>query len=164
MMETDENKIPWGPIEARLREMKRKAPWLADELGVDKNAVYNWPKRGGVPMTHLSKLIKTLGIPADELLGSTTSNSPITEQKTPLSDEAELLIQCVQRLDRLGELARKTFAGHLALLTLAEKMLGMQDAEVVRELHFEEQKLASHIDPLRDERHAKRDHKPKRHY
>jgi hypothetical protein len=164
MMEIDENKIPWEPIEARLREMKRKAPWLADELGVDKNAVYNWPKRGGVPMTHLPKLIKTLGIPADELLASGTVNSPNTEEKTPLSDEAEQLIQCVLRLDGLGELARKTFAGHLTLLTLAEQMLGMQDAEVVRELHIQEQQLASHVDPLRDQRHAKRDHKPNRNY
>jgi hypothetical protein len=164
MMEIDENKIPWEPIEARLREMKRKAPWLADELGVDKNAVYNWPKRGGVPMAHLAKLIKTLGVPADELLGAPVSNSANTEQKTPLSDEAELLIQCVLRLDRLGGMARKTFAGHLALLTLAEQMLGMQDAEVVRELHFQQQELASHVDPLRGQRHADREHKPKRNY
>lgn len=161
MMEIDENKIPWEPIEARLREMKRKAPWLADELGVDKNAIYNWPKRGGVPMTHLAKLVKTLGIPADELLGSVTGNSANTEQKTPLSAEAELLIQCVLRLDRLGEPARKTFAGHLTLLTLAEQMLGMQDASVERDLHLEQQKLASHIEQLRAPKHAERDHKAK---
>lgn len=164
MMEIDENKIPWEPIEARLREMKRKAPWLADELGVDKNAVYNWPKRGGVPMAHLPKLIKTLGIPAEDLLVSSTPNSPNTDQKTPLSAEAELLIQCVVRLDGLGEMARKTFAGHLTLLTLAEQMLGMQDAEVVRELHIQAQELASHVDPLKGQRHANREQKPKRNY
>jgi len=164
MMEIDEKKIPWEPIEARLREMKRKAPWLADELGVDKNAVYNWPKRGGVPMAHLSKLIKTLGISADELLPTGSGNSPNTDQKTPLSAEAELLIQCVLRLDGLGETAAQMFAHHASLLMLAEQMLGMQDAEVVRELHIREQELASHVDPLRGQGHAKRELKIKRNY
>lgn len=84
-----------------------------------------------------------------------------TGQKHPLSAEAELLIQCVLRLDGLGELARKTFAGHTHLLLLAEQMLGMQDAQVERELHLEEQKLASHIEQQRAPKHATREHKSK---
>lgn len=159
MMDIDEKKIPWEPIEARLKEMKRKAPWLADELGVDKNAVYNWPKRGGVPMAHLPKLVQSLSISADELLGSALSNSPNTDQKPPLSAEAELLIQCVLRLDALGPAGSQMFAHHRALLTLAEQMLGMQDAEVVRELHLEERALADHIEQLRVPKHANRKQK-----
>lgn len=84
-----------------------------------------------------------------------------TGQKAPLSAEAELLIQCVLRLDGLGPVASQMFAHHAALLTLAEQMMGMQDDEVVRELHIHGQKLADHIDPTRAPQHAKRDHKTK---
>lgn len=82
-----------------------------------------------------------------------------TGQKAPLSAEAELLIQCVLRLDALGPAASQMFAHHRALLTLAEQMLGMQDAEVVRELHLEEQVLADHIEQLRVPKHANRKQK-----
>lgn len=158
-MENDDKKIPWEPIEARLREMKRKAPWLADELGVDKNAVYNWPKRGGVPMAHLPKLMECLRLSADELLGTDTANSGNTGQLPPLSDEAELLIQCVLRLDGSDPKITQMFAHHASLLTLASQMMGMQDADVARELDIEEQRLTNHIDQMRTPHHAKRDHK-----
>jgi len=87
-----------------------------------------------------------------------------TGQKAPLSAEAELLIQCVLRLDGLGAAASQMFAHHASLLLLAERLMGMQDADVERELHIEEQKLASHIDQSRAPKHATREHKSKSGY
>jgi hypothetical protein len=113
----------------------------------------------------LLKICDALALdPWEVLAGKPRVNPPIREANSPLSDEAQLLIQCVAHLDGLGAIASQMFAHHTSLLMLAEQMLGMHDAEVVRELHIEEQRLASHVDPLRDQRHAKRDHKPKRHY
>ncbi|MBB5509592.1 helix-turn-helix domain-containing protein [Paraburkholderia atlantica] len=126
-MENDENKIPWAPIEARLAKMERKIPWLADRLGVDKNAIYNWTKRGGVPMTYLPQLMKELGLSADELMPNVSINSRIRDQNQPLSEEAEMLIRCVRRLDGLGDLARKTFVLHARLLLLAQHGTTIQD-------------------------------------
>ena len=82
-----------------------------------------------------------------------------TGQKAPLSAEAELLIQCVLRLDALDPAASQMFAHHRSLLLLAERLMRMQDAEVVRELHIEEQKLADHIEQLRVPKHANRKQK-----
>lgn len=110
------------------------------------------------------KLADALGVSITWLIDQTGDgpHSSKSSQKPLLSDEAELLIQCVARLDGFGEIATQMFSHHVSLLSLAERMLGMQDAEVVRDLHIEEQKLADHIDPLRAPiQHAKRNHKAK---
>lgn len=133
-MENDEKKIPWDPIEARLKELKRKAPWLADELGVDKNAVYNWPKRGGVPMAHLPKLVQSLGVSADKLLESANVKSGNRDQKRALSDEARALIQCVIRLDMGNDHIKKIFRLHAGLLLLSQNASPPQDLSAEQNL------------------------------
>lgn len=90
--------------------------------------------------------------------------SPKKDQNPPLSDEANSLIQCVVRMDCLGDLARISFSAHLALLKLAEQMLRMQDDEVVRELREQQHKLERHMNQLGVEKHATREHKFKRNH
>jgi hypothetical protein len=126
-METDEKKIPWGPIERRLKKLERKVPWLAEKLDVEKNAVYNWPKRGGVPMAYLPKLVEHLQVNADDLLEAANVKSAKRGTKAPLSDEAKHLIQCVIRIDRLGDAAREIFRLHTGLLLLSHKSTPPQD-------------------------------------
>lgn len=85
------------------------------------------------------------------------SNSPINDQNPPLSDEAQALIRCVERLDGSGPEFAQMFAAHARLLALAEHVMGMHDAGVVREkLQERKQKLAAHAD-RGTPHHAKRD-------
>lgn len=51
-------------------------------------------------------------------------------QNSALSDEAKSLILCVQRLDGLGELARKTFTYHTGLLLLSSAAAELQTGSV----------------------------------
>ena len=148
-----------------IQEIRRAnlARWLQTNSAPPKEkSLFSQLKGGGSFGERVARRLESdYGMGAGYLDQEPDDKSANTGQKAPLSNEAKLLIQCVLRLDGLGEMARKTFAGHLALLTLAEQMLGMQDTEVVRELHIEEQKLADHIDPLRAPIHAKRNHKAK---
>jgi len=77
-------------------------------------------------------------------------DSSNTSQKAPLSNIANAVIQCVERLDGLGEIGKKILSAHLDLLAIAEPLAGMQYAEVVRALHVRKQKLADHGDLARD--------------
>ncbi|MFP4895164.1 helix-turn-helix domain-containing protein [Paraburkholderia sp. EG304] len=109
------------------------------------------------------KLADALGISVTWLIDQSGvgPNSSISEAREPLSDVAESLIRCVERLDGLGIVGRKVLAGHLELLTLAGQMLGMQDVDVIRELRLQEQKLADHVDQARGP-NAARTHERKR--
>lgn len=66
------------------------------------------------------------------------SNSAINEAISPLSDEAKSLILCVERLDGLGDVARKTFIYHTGLLLLssaaAELQTGLVQSQMLAEL------------------------------
>jgi transcriptional regulator with XRE-family HTH domain len=154
-------------VAARREELGLSKAEFARRCGVSAPTVNDW-ENGDIKELSGPKLLKICDAlaldPWEVLAGKPRVNPPIREANSPLSDEAQLLIQCVAHLDGLGAIASQMFAHHTSLLMLAEQMLGMHDAEVVRELHIEEQRLASHVDPLRDQRHAKRDHKPKRHY
>jgi transcriptional regulator with XRE-family HTH domain len=155
-------------ITDRREELGLSKAEFARRCGVSAPTVNDW-ENGDIKELSAPKLLaicEALSVdPWELLLGKGRINAPKREVNQPLSDEAELLIQCVLRLDGLGELARKTFAGHLNLLALAEQMLGMQDAQVERELREQEQKLASHVEPLRAQKHAERaHHKAKRNH
>lgn len=151
-------------ITARREELGISKAEFARKCGVSAPTVNDW-ENGDIKELSAPKLLRiceALDVDPWQLLdGKMRFKPPIREVNTPLSDEAESLIQCVLRLERHGEMARKTFAGHLTLLQLAEQNFGMHDDEVVRELHKQRQKLASHVDPLRAQKHAKRDHKAK---
>ncbi len=154
-------------IAARREELGISKAEFARRCSVSAPTVNDW-ENGDIKELSGSKLLKiceALSLdPWEVLNGRPRVNPPKREVNQPLSDEAELLIQCVLRLDSLGATASQMFAHHTSLLTLAEQMLGMQDAEVVRELHIEEQKLASHVEQLRAPQHAKRDQKAKGRY
>ncbi len=131
-------------------------------------------KLSGVPQPTIARILKgntpdigTAKKLADALQVSITwlidrtgngPNSSIRDQKTPLSDEAELLIQCVRLLDGSGPEIAQMFASHARLLVLAAHLKGIHDADVDRDLLIEEQKLTAHIDETRGH-HAKRDRK-----
>lgn len=154
-------------VAARREELGLSKAEFARRCGVSAPTVNDW-ENGDIKELSGPKLLKICDAlsldPWEVLAGKPRVNPPIREANSPLSDEAELLIRCVARLDGLGERAAQMFAHHASLLVLAEQMMGMQDDEVVRELHIQQEELASHIDPLRTHNHAKRDHKPKRHY
>jgi transcriptional regulator with XRE-family HTH domain len=153
-------------VASRREELGLSKAEFARRCGVSAPTVNDW-ENGDIKELSGPKLLKICDAlkldPWEVLTGRRQLNAPIREVKSSLSDEAELLIRCVMRLDGLGSRASQMFAHHTSLLELAEQMMGMQDAEVVRELHIQEQELASHVDPLRGHNHAKRD-KPKRHY
>lgn len=54
----------------------------------------------------------------------------IRGHKSALSDEAKSLILCVERLDGLGDLARKTFTYHTGLLLLSSASAALQTGSV----------------------------------
>ncbi|HEX7911740.1 MAG TPA: hypothetical protein VF534_27115 [Paraburkholderia sp.] len=66
------------------------------------------------------------------------ADSSISGHKSPLSDEAKSLILCVERLDGIGDLARKTFVWHTGLLLLssaaAELQTGLVQSQMLAEL------------------------------
>lgn len=90
---------------------------------------------------------------------SEPSESANRGQNTPLSAEAERLIQCVMRLDKGGANARQTFAYTLGILEIVERLGLVDDADVVAELAEQEQLLALHAEPSRVLKHAPRKHK-----
>jgi hypothetical protein len=55
-----------------------------------------------------------------------TGKDSISGAISPLSDEAKSLILCVERLDALGELSRKTFAYHTGLLQVSAAAAELQ--------------------------------------
>lgn len=61
---------------------------------------------------------------------SGSSNSSNIGQNAALSDEAKSLILCIERLDGLGELARKTFTYHTGLLLLSSAAAELQTGSV----------------------------------
>lgn len=72
------------------------------------------------------------------------ADSSNTGQNTPLSSEAERLIQCVTRLDKAGKEARQTFAYTLGILEIVERFGSVQDADVVAAKLREKAQEASH--------------------
>jgi hypothetical protein len=119
-------KIPWEAIGNRLGG-KRDQKWFGEQLGAEKNVVSNWKARGGIPMEHVDAIAKIFGISIEELIGFDAANASNTDRKGRLSDEALDLILWVIQLDRLGDLARKTFSAHKGLLQLSAAAAELHD-------------------------------------
>lgn len=109
---------------------------IADLCDVSYQTVQQWAKdeseKGTLPrlekLEALAGALKTT--PWFLLFGIHASGeAPIRRQLTPLSDEAEELIECVRRLDKAGDLARKTFALHTGLLLLQLNEERREDAQ-----------------------------------
>jgi cob(I)alamin adenosyltransferase len=70
-------------------------------------------------------------------------NSAIRGAKMPLSDEANELIQCVIRLDGLGDTARILFRAQAEILAVAASLSKAHDSLAIREnLDWAEEYLA----------------------
>jgi hypothetical protein len=129
-MKTPKKTIPWEFVEKHLPADMGPAE-LARRLGIAKSVVGNWGgnSRRGVPLSYARDLGRILGVGVDEILDSAGSDELSNSgQNTRLSDEARALIMCVARLDKGGNLARKTFAATQGLLLLSEVAAKMQDS------------------------------------
>lgn len=126
-MKPPKKTIPWEFVADRLPEGMGPAA-LARELQTEKSVVGNWRSRG-VPLSYARDIGRILGIGVDEILDSTGSDKLSNiGQNTRLSEEARSLIMCVARLDKGGNLARKTFEATKGLLLLSEVAAKMQDS------------------------------------
>lgn len=124
----------------RFRKLKSDAglsfQTIAQLCDVSYQTVQQWSKdeneKGTLPrlekLEALAGALKTT--PWFLLFGIHASGeAPIRGQLTPLSDEAEELIECVRRLDKAGEVARKTFTLHAGLLLLQLNEERAEDAQ-----------------------------------
>lgn len=67
----------------------------------------------------------------------------ISEAISPLSDEAKSLILCVERLDGLGDLARRTFVYHQGLLLLSSAAAELQTGSVRSQMLAELERIGT---------------------
>ena len=72
-----------------------------------------------------------------------SANPSISGHKSVLSDEAKSLILCVERLDGLGDLARKTFALHTGLLVLSSAAAGLHTDLVTSQMLAELERIGA---------------------
>lgn len=72
-----------------------------------------------------------------------TVNSSNTGQKTPLSGEAKSLLRQIERIDGLGDPARKIFSHMASILELAESMGDPHNSKSARALIEEEEFLGA---------------------
>lgn len=136
---------------------------LARDSGVPQPTINRILKRKTTQPDHvtLRKLSEALDVDLEWLTDGVGRgpDSPKREGFGHVSDEARELIQCVVRLDRAGDAARKTFAYHAALLQFAEGVSKVQDSGVVRELREQELLLAPHSEPMGAKRNVSHKHK-----
>lgn len=121
----------------RLRKLKSDSGLsftaIAEACSVTYQTVQQWCKDGGTypkieNLEPLAGVLKTT--PWYLLFGiHAGGESPIKDPFPALSDEANELIQCVIRLDALGDLARKAFVLHQGLLLLALDKKTQDDAQ-----------------------------------
>lgn len=148
--------ISWDKVSAYLTGT-RTQKWLGDELGVEKNVVANWKKRGHIPLNQVGHLSTLLDVPVQDLITDDSADSSNKTQKTLLSDAARNLILCVTRLDALGEKSQDFLEHHGALLALSERTMEAQHsphehntAEVDRILGALVEAIEGHTDGRRD--------------
>ena len=72
---------------------------------------------------------------------SDVTDAANTRHDRPLSDEAKSLILCVERLDGIGEISRKTFAYHTGLLLLSSAAAELQTGAVRSQMLAEIERL-----------------------
>jgi transcriptional regulator with XRE-family HTH domain len=96
------------------------------------------------------------------VLGIDKGKAPITEDKSPLSSEAQKLILWVARVDGLGDPARKLFAHIHAALQVAGALTQVQNKPVdeAEALAGAKEALTSHIENSEGKQRATPKHKP----
>jgi len=95
------------------------------------------------------------------ILGIDKGKGPITEEKTPLSNEARKLVLWVERVDGLGEPSRKLFAHLNAALQVAGALTQAQNPPSEAEaLAGAKEALASDLEKFGGKERATRKHKP----
>ena len=148
--------------EARQNKGLTKAA-LARECGVSGPTVTDW-ESGAIKTLEASNLLKicdVLGVdPWWLVLGKGKGKAPITDQKTPLSNEARKLILWVEHVDGLGDPARKFFTHIHAALQVASTLTQVQNSSGDAEMAGAEEALTSHIAEAEGKDRATRKHKP----
>src|SRR4051812_21110527 len=95
-------------VASRREELGLSKAEFARRCGVSAPTVNDW-ENGDIKELSGPKLLKICDAlkldPWEVLTGRRQLNAPIREVKSSLSDEAELLIRCVMRLDGLGSRA-----------------------------------------------------------
>lgn len=94
------------------------------------------------------------------VLGIDKGKAPITEQKTPLSTEARKLILWVERVDGLGDPARKLLSHINAALQVAGALTQAQNSPRDEEMAHAEEGLTSYIAHTEGNNRAAKKHKP----
>lgn len=123
---------------------------LARACKVAPPTVTEW-ESGGIKELTADKMLKICDAlhidPWWLVLGTGNFKSSITEDKTPLSNEARKLILWVERVDALGDPARKFFTHINAALQVAGVITQAQNLTVDAEaLAKAEQALTTHIE------------------
>lgn len=129
---------------------------LAEKCGVSYQTVQQWMKDDGTypKIENLEPLAGALGTTPWYLLFGIHAGgeAPINDPFPSLSFEANELIQCVIRLDGLGDLARKAFVLHQGLLLLALDKKTQDHAQAGLDLSHETGDPAQLL--IEGERHA----------
>lgn len=148
--------------EARQKRGLTKAA-LARECGVSGPTVTDW-ESGAIKSLEAANLLKicdVLGVdPWWLVLGKDKGKAPITDQKTPLSNEARRLISWVERADALGDPARKIFGHVMSMLHIASTITPAQNPPEETELRTDAAALESFIVQSGGNNRAVKRHKP----
>lgn len=122
---------------------------IADACGVKYQAVQQWAQDDGAypKIENLESLAGVLKTTQWFLLFGIHAHgeTPIKEVLTPLSDEAEDLIECVRQLDKAGGLARKAFKLHTGLLSLLLADESRKDAQAGLDLAGRSERTAQEL-------------------
>lgn len=135
--------------QARTDRQMSKAD-LARRCGVSAPTVTDW-ESGGIKTLEAGNLLKICDVlridPWWLVLGKGNFKASITEDKVPLSNEARKLTLWVERVDALGDPARKFFTHINAALQVAGVITQAQNPPVDAEALAEaKQALTTHIE------------------
>lgn len=136
---------------------------LARLCGVSAPTVSNW-ESGGIKTLEASNMLKICEVlqvdPWWLVLGLPNGKAPITEVNSPLSNEAFRLVSWIERVDGLGDPARKLFGYIYAALQVAGTLTQAQNSQRDADMADVESSMTSHIAHTEGKERANKKHKP----
>ncbi|MDN7164377.1 helix-turn-helix transcriptional regulator [Paraburkholderia aspalathi] len=138
---------------------------LARLCGVSAPTVSNW-ESGGIKTLEAGNMLKICEVldvdPWWLVLGPPNGKAPITEDKSPLSNEAFRLVSWIERVDALGDPARKLFSYIYAALQVAGTLTQAQNSPRDADADAAEAAalVTSHIAHTEGKERANKKHKP----
>lgn len=148
--------------EARTARHMTKAD-LARACNVSSPTVTEWESGGIKELTAVKalKICEELHVdPWWLVFGIDKGKAPITADKSPLSNEARKLISWVERVDALGDPARKFFTYIHAALQVAGALTQAQNSPRDADMAKAEKELISHTEQSGGKERATRKHNP----